>query len=137
MYERLKRAVVHLEAATDTESVYDRIRRLQELQQRGLDRPEVLRELAELALVRSRDVRFHGTALFVKHNGRHFLITARHVLHDKIGAMHELEEEVKRLEAAPPSFREAVLASAHERARDRIFGIVYRHWTNFGMGAKT
>jgi len=126
MYERWKRAVVHLEAATDSESVYDRIRRMQEFQQRGLDRPEVLRGLAELALTRSRDVRFHGTALFLEHNGRHYLVTARHVLHDEKGAKHDLEEEVKRLEAAPVDFRESVLASARERALDRIFGIVFR-----------
>ncbi len=40
MHERWKRAVVHLEAATDSQPVYDRIRRLQELQERGLDEPE-------------------------------------------------------------------------------------------------
>src|SRR5712692_8810915 len=108
MHQRWKRAVVHLEAATDSQSVHDRIRRMQELQQSGLDRPDAMREIAKLALEGSRDIRFNGTALFLKHDGRHFLITARHVLHDEDGATHDLEEEFRRLEGVPPGFREAV-----------------------------
>ncbi len=126
MHERWKRAVVHLEAATDSQLVYDRIRRMQEVEASGLDQVGALREAARLALEGSRDIRFHGTALFLKHDGRHFLITARHVLYDEMRATLDLQEEVRRLEGAPGDFREAVLASARQRARERIFGIIFR-----------
>jgi hypothetical protein len=56
-----------------------------------------------------RDIRYQGTAIFLKHEGRHFLLTARHVLHDELGAQHRVEDTADLFRDAPEGFRESVV----------------------------
>lgn len=94
MNEEWKKAVVHLECATDSEHFYDRIKRMDELRKK-LDSGEISQEeFGQEISGRSRDLRFHGTALFISHNQRRYLLTARHVLFDEHSAKRELEEEI-------------------------------------------
>ena len=126
MNEQWKRAVVHLECATDSEHFYDRIKRMDELREK-LDQHEISHEeFGEEIAGRSRDLRFHGTALFISHNERRYLLTARHVLFDEHSAKRELEEEAQRAESWPHHSREHILSYANERALNNIFNIVFR-----------
>lgn len=126
MLEKWKRSVIHLECATDSEHFYDRIKRID--QQRALlDRGQITREqFSEEVAHRSRDIRFHGTALFLSHAGRRYLLTARHVVWDERSAKRELEEEAQRALSWPEHMRQHLLQSAVERAQSEIFNIIFR-----------
>jgi len=101
MLDKWKRAVVHLECATDSEHFYDRIKRIDE-QRSMLEQGQISHvQFAEELAGRSRDIRFHGTALFLSHAGRRYLLTARHVVWDEMSTKRELEEEAKRALAWP------------------------------------
>ena len=126
MLEKWKRAVIHLECATDSEHFYDRIERIN--QQRALlDKGQITHEkFSEEIAGRSRDIRFHGTALLLSHAGRRYLLTARHVVWDELSAKRELEEETRRALSWPEHMRQHLLQSAVERAQNNIFSIIFR-----------
>lgn len=126
MLDKWKRAVIHLECATDSEHFYDRIKRIDQ-QRLLLEQGQISHEqFAEDLAGRSRDIRFHGTALFLSHAGRRYLLTARHVVWDETSAKRELEEEAKRALTWPENMRENLLQSAVERAQNNIFNIIFR-----------
>lgn len=126
MYDQWKKAVVHLESATDSEHFYDRIKKMDELREK-LDRGDISqKEFGQEISGRSRNLRYHGTALFISHDERRYLLTARHVLFDEHSAKRELEEEMKRAKNWPEYSREHIIASANERALNNIFNIVFR-----------
>ncbi len=126
MLDKWKKAVVHLECATDSEHIYDRIRRIDELRvqlDQGKIAPEQFgKEMSE----RSRDIRCHGTSLFLVHAGRRYLLTARHVVWDKISAKRETKEEVQRISSWPANMQAHLVQSVAERAQDKIFNIIFR-----------
>jgi S1-C subfamily serine protease len=107
MLDKWKRAVIHLECATDSVNIFDRVKLIEE--QVGLLREgKITREqFAEKISGGSRDIRFHGTALILSHNGRRYLLTARHVVCDEQSAEH-----------TRPVFL--------ERATEHIFNIIFR-----------
>lgn len=118
MFERWKKAVVHLECATDSEhfsSYYEKLKELDIMVERGDISPERYRE--ELSRGK-RDVRFHGTALFISHENRRYLLTARHVLWDEHGANLNIEDAKKKTEI--------LLQFMQERAGNQIFKIMFR-----------
>lgn len=126
MLARWKRAVIHLECATDSEHFYDRIKRMDQqraLLDQGMITPQ---QFAEEIAGRSRDIRFHGTALFLSHAGRRYLVTARHVVWDERSAKREVEEEAQRALSWPDHMRPHILQSAVERAQNNIFNIIFR-----------
>lgn len=126
MLEKWKRAVIHLECATDSEHFYDRIKRIDE-QRALLDQGQITHEqFSEEVEGRSRDIRFHGTALLISHAGRRYLLTARHVVWDERSAKRELEEEAQRALSWPEHMRQHMLQSAVERAQNNIFNIIFR-----------
>jgi S1-C subfamily serine protease len=121
-----KRAVIHLECATDSEHFYDRIKRIDQ-QRTLLEQGQISHEqFAEELAGRSRDIRFHGTALFLSHAGRRYLLTARHVVWDEMAAKRELEEEAQRAQSWPEHMQQDLLHSAVERAQNNIFSIIFR-----------
>jgi hypothetical protein len=126
MIRKWKRAVVHLECATDSEHFYDRIKRIN--QQRALlDQGKITHEqFSEQIAGRSRDIRCHGTALFVLHASRRYLLTARHVVWDERSAKREFEEEVKRAATWSENTRPYIMQSAAERANNNIFNMIFR-----------
>lgn len=126
MLGKWKRAVVHLECATDSEHFYDRIERIDE-KRAQLAKGEISPEqFAQELAIRIRDDRYHGTALFIRYLGRRYLLTARHVLWDKRAAVRELAEEKQRAESSPVHMRGSLLQGAIERAQGRIFNIIFR-----------
>jgi hypothetical protein len=126
MTSKWKRAVIHLECATDSVHFYDRIKQLDEQRQK-LEKGEIdHQQFAETLAGRSRDVRFHGTALFLSHAGRRYLLTARHVVWDELSAKRELDEEAKRNSQKPPHMQEPLGRYALSRAQNNIFGIIFR-----------
>lgn len=127
--DKWKKAIVHLECATDSEHIYDRIKRIDGLRDK-LKKGEILHEeFAEQISLRSRDIRYHGTAVFMINNKRRYLITSRHVLWDEDSAKRELQEELNRIQAWPawPESNRAILInSAVQRGWNRIFSIIFR-----------
>ncbi|MFC3153487.1 trypsin-like peptidase domain-containing protein [Litoribrevibacter euphylliae] len=124
--QKWKKAVVHLECATDSEHFYDRKKRMDELRQ-SLDSGEITHEdFAKEISGRSRDLRYHGTALFIIHNDRRYLLTARHVLFDQVSSDRELREEQERASEWPEHSREFILQRANEAALNNVFNIIFR-----------
>ena len=122
MSEKWKRAVLHLECATDSEHIYHRIKRIDREPRGSISREQRIEEFAD----RSRDVRSHGTALFLSDAGRRYLLTARHVVWDERSAKRELEEEAQRVLLRPAQMRQGLLQSATAQAQNRIFNITFR-----------
>jgi hypothetical protein len=126
MHEEWKKAVIHLECATDSEHFYDRIKRIDELRKK-LDKSEISQEEFGYEITgRSRDLRYHGTALFISHNERRYLLTARHVLYDEVSANREYKEELERTKAQSDGSKQYMLQYFHERALNNIFNIIFR-----------
>lgn len=121
-----KKAVLHLECATDSEHVYDRIKRIDCLR-RDLDEGRITHEqFGEEIVGASRDIRYHGTAVFLTNNKRRYLVTARHMLWNKDSSKREYQEELERAQQWPEHMRPTLLESAKERALQTIFGIIFR-----------
>lgn len=121
-----KQAVVHLECATDSEHYYDRFKNIDRMRAQ-LDKGEITTEQFMEGLGgKSRDIRYHGTALFIRDATRRYLLTARHVLWDEISAMRELAEEKGRWASWPDHMQGMLMNSARERAQGRIFNIIFR-----------
>ena len=128
--ERWKKAVIHLESATDSEDFYDRRKRddqLREQLQRGqITQEEFSNQISGPGSGPGRDVRYHGTSLFIRHKDKRYLVTARHVVFDEASAKREFQEEEKRASSRPEAMRPSLLQHANEVALQRIFGIIFR-----------
>ncbi len=124
-----KKAVIHLECATDSEHFYDRIKKIDEMREK-LDRGKIsLQEFEKFEdelIGKSRDIRQQGTAVFIIHKQRRYLLTARHVVYDERSAKRELQEEIQRVSSWPENVQKSLVQSAIERAKNRIFNIIFR-----------
>ncbi|WP_175796319.1 trypsin-like serine peptidase [Burkholderia anthina] len=125
--EKWKRATIHLECAADSVQADERFaqtRDLIRLHQRGkISDAQLQNEMSKGV----RDIRYQGTALFVLHSGRRYLLTARHVVWDETSAIQYFEQEKKRIIASYPAERHAdELRSAEMQAENTIFKIVFR-----------
>lgn len=125
MLEKWKKAVVHLECARDSESRDEnrkRTRELIDLMRKG----EITEEACFEAMNSGyRDVRHHGTALFISHEGRRYLLTARHVLFNG----HDAELDIREAEKTamgPEDFRKKRMDEIRKRAETKIFPIIFR-----------
>jgi hypothetical protein len=124
--QKWKKAVIHLECATDSEHFDDRIKKIQQLQKRLQSGEIDHKRFYEEILGHRRDIRFQGTALFITHDGRRYLVTARHVVFDELSAKREVQEEDKRSLSWPEKMRPSLRQSARERALQRIFNSIFR-----------
>src|SRR5260370_41251920 len=81
---RWKRAVVHIEGAADWDTLKESIEGWRE-QNRRLQAGEITIEQwrAEAEKTGRRELRSRGTAIFLIHEQRHYLVTARHVVRDE------------------------------------------------------
>jgi hypothetical protein len=124
--DRWKRAVIHIECAGDSEYVHDRLKRIealrQELAKGNITDDQFSKEISD----RTRDIRYQGTAVFITHNGRRYLLTARHVLWDEVSAKRQYEIDSDRAQQWPENMRTSILQSAKENMLRTIFGIVFR-----------
>lgn len=130
---------MHLECATHSEQSVDRHHRIDDLWQK-LRRKEISwQEFTEQAdSIRQQgadwDIRFTGTALFVRHENRRFLITARHVLWDEASANRNVQQQIEREEEFgrrwPTQFPPDVVRKNIERAQraslDQPFRRIFR-----------
>jgi len=124
--DKWKKAIVHLECVTDSEHIDDRIKRIDGLRDK-LNKGEILHEeFAEQTGLGFRDIRYNGTAVFMIHNKRRYLITSRHVLWDEDSAIREFQEELNRIQAWPESNRAILIDCIVPRGRNRIFSIIFR-----------
>ena len=133
--ERWKKAVIHLEAAGDSVSYSKRTRSWQELTELFQQGKISIERLAEGYGHGGRDVRCRGTAVFLEHEGRRYLVTARHVLHDKRSMQHQIEEADERAQESlargdsPKDVewrRQQDLQLATENAATNIYSVVFR-----------
>lgn len=123
---RWKNAVIHLETAADSEHItvqFERMRQLREELRAGRINEEQFNQQSEL---RTRDIRSQGTALFLEHERRRYLITARHVLFDERTAVHELQQKQTRLASWSQQTSPTIWSHAQEDALSRISNIVFR-----------
>jgi hypothetical protein len=108
-----KRAVVHLECAGDTKSFDERTAEWLELVDKMRSGKISPKEWYDRNLEIAKEhkaMRFQGTALFLEHESRRYLLTARHVLDETIARC------VNR----------GVDPSSAELAEKRIFSIIFR-----------
>lgn len=125
MLRRWKQAVVHLECATDSKGFAEQDQHFEEMRTQ-LQEGKLSKEEFDRKALTSRDVRFQGTALFIVHAGRRYLVTARHVLWDEIEAERCLQEEVQRPPSRFENIQQLRMEAAAERARQEIFSIIFR-----------
>ena len=124
--DKWKKSVIHLECATDSEHIYDRIKRINSLWKK-LDEGKINRdEFVEQLSAKSRDIRFHGTAIFLVHNKRRYLVSARHVLWDKYSAKRGNQEELDRTQDQQTQVPEILREYFDQRYMDNIFSIIFR-----------
>ncbi|MCK4494987.1 MAG: hypothetical protein KAU91_01450 [Candidatus Aminicenantes bacterium] len=124
--DKWKKSVVHLECATDSEHFYDRIKRIDNLW-KELDEGKINREEFEkLISAKARDIRYHGTAIFLVHNSRRYIVSARHVLWDEYSAKREYQEELDRTEKRQSQIPEILHEYFDQRYEDNIFSIIFR-----------
>lgn len=124
--ESWKKSVIHLECATDSVHFHDRMSQLEALRGR-FEKGEITPEqFSEGISGGTRDIRFQGTGVFVRHDDRRFLVTARHVLWDETSAKRELQEEKARAQSWPEPGRDFLLTHSISRLTDRIFSIIFR-----------
>lgn len=94
--EKWKKAAVHLECAGD--SVDTRVLTAEQLQKESdlqdgkitaLEMDQFKAEFNQRIISGTRDVRSRGTAIFLVDDGKHYLITAKHVVNDKVLSARE------------------------------------------------
>ena len=74
----------------------------------------------------SRDIRYTGTALFVKYKNHKYLITARHVLHNTLEASRYVKERLDWYKEGNLTIREDERKRIISDSEKRIFSIIYR-----------
>ena len=73
-----------------------------------------------------RDIRYTGTALFVKYKNHKYLITARHVLHDTLEASRYVKDALGWYKKGNLTIREDERKRIISDSEKRIFSIIYR-----------
>ena len=125
MIDKWKMAVVHLECATDSVDFNERIRQIDDLH-KSLEESKISqKEFTEKISSCSRDIRYQGTAIFLKNEGKHYLLTARHVLWDELSATRELNEGIRRTQTDSRA-HQYFIESSKQIALDKIFSIIFR-----------
>ena len=124
--EEWKKAVVHLEAAGDSQGWQKRVERLNEIRRTRKNGGVTPSELSNVLYGSMHDIRRQGTAIFLKHESRHYLITARHLVYDKQTAEREFNEKVQGLSGSKAEFKRAVTAELKRIADYRMYNIIFR-----------
>jgi hypothetical protein len=124
---RWKRAVIHLECAADGEHLFDRAMRTTRVRQ-SFERGEIdIKEYAvEIAKPTSHDIRYQGTAVFLRDRNRRYLVTARHVLWDEPASKREYDYDIERFSKLPPEQHSHAFRNADLAALDTIFMNIFR-----------
>ena len=126
MLEKWKKAVVHLESVTDSKRQEDQKTTVNDLFRRVEDGEMTIEQMGQELLEGTRDVRFHGTSLFVHHAGRRYLLTARHNVLDDVEADRRIDEWRKVTANAEPEARELLRQQESAIAEQSIFSLIFR-----------
>lgn len=105
--EKWKNACIHIEGVTDTVTYLDTFDSL------NFNLPK-------------RNIRSHGTAIFFKYDKKRYLITARHVLFDKIKAIHEYKDKLKQIEDESDTTLKQFLLSTIEYDSNKIYSLIFK-----------
>jgi hypothetical protein len=124
--EKWKKAVVHLECATDSEQFQDQRKRIDNLFQKLRDGDISKEDFLDQISGKTRDIRFHGSAIFLKHNKRRYLITARHVLWDEYSAKVKYQEEPFQTIGNAGQLEPVLQDYFTHMINDTIFNIIFR-----------
>lgn len=110
-----KKSVIHIECATDSVSYQEKVATEELLRSQFesgvITEEEYMISLSQVHSKGSKDIRYQGTAIFLEHNSRRYLLTARHVIEDTIGTKHRIEEMKKW---------------GRSSLEDRAFNIIFR-----------
>lgn len=124
--EKWKKAVVHLECATDSEHFHAQRKHIDSLFQK-LNEGEISKEdFLEQISGKTRDIRFHGSAIFLKYNERRYLVTARHVLWDEHSAKGKYQEEPYQTIGSREQIPAILQDHITQMINDTIFSIIFR-----------
>ncbi|WP_324680570.1 serine protease [Hymenobacter sp. GOD-10R] len=127
--KKWERAVVHLECIVDSEdsiAQHEILHRLQlNLNQERITESEFHSALAAIE-DRRTPIRDFGTAIFLLHENRRYLLTAKHVVWDELSATRVMERDAEWHKSHPPDMQEDAAAYAKKRAQDTIFQKIYR-----------
>ncbi|HAT2179870.1 TPA: trypsin-like peptidase domain-containing protein [Raoultella ornithinolytica] len=127
MSELWKKAVIHLECSTDSESIFDFGEKVRALEIK-LDKSEIsVEEFERETRIKRGDIKSHGSAVFVSHKGRRYLLTARHVLFDEVSGERIFDWSCKNVEKLPEDMRgraiEGYIKARYNKVYDRIFRV--------------
>lgn len=124
MYDKWKKSVIHLECAMDIEKIHEKILMDYELENK-LNRGEISLDQYHEEISNGFELkRSHGTAIFIIHDGKRYLLTARHVLFDKSESDKQFEEDQKIHEEY--SAVSGFYRSPPERDTNTIFKHIFR-----------
>lgn len=128
MIERWKKAVVHLECATDRLHSAEQMKRDHELRLLWKSGEISFDDFVQAEPIErgAKEIRSQGTALFIIHEKRRYLVTARHVIYDKHFADLEFEEAKKESEGASELERDRHLKSKQEELNNKVFHTIFR-----------
>ena len=124
--EEWKKAVVHLEVAADSLSWQNRIKRLNEIRKSRKNGGITPSELFTVLYGSMHDVRRQGTAIFLKHESRRYLVTVRHLVYDKETAQREFNEKAQGLSSPKADFRRTIIAKLKRIANRRMYNVLFR-----------
>lgn len=125
MNEQWKKAVIHLECATDSIHKEERLRLHEQLTKKLMKSEISDEEYAQLSARGRVDIRSQGTALFVIHKNKRYLLTARHVLFDDYAANKSIEERTQNISHLPEETQREIIRQAEYHVAETIFPIVY------------
>ena len=121
-----KRATVHLECARDSldeKGRYEEFKRAADELTAGRLAPE---DMVDSALAGIRDIRSSGTALFLNHGARHYLVTCRHLLWDEETAEKDVSAAQEHAVSDPSPSKTAALGEIRERSKSLTYPVVFR-----------
>ncbi|HBS6023864.1 S1 family peptidase [Klebsiella pneumoniae] len=123
MYDKWKKAVIHLECAMDIEKIHEKILRDYELENK-LNRGEISLDQYHEEISNGFELkRSYGTAIFIIHNENRYLLTARHVLFDKPASDKQFEDDLKKHEEHSAS---GIYSPPPKRDVNTIFEHIFR-----------
>lgn len=123
MYDKWKKAVIHLECAMDIDNFYEKILSDYELENKS-NRDDISLEHHHEQMPKQFEFnRSHGTAIFITHNENRYLLTARHVLFDKSSSDKKFEYDQRIHEENVAS---GIYFSPPERDVNTIFNHIFR-----------
>ena len=118
---------MHLECATDSQDIFARTKRWDELRERYKKGEITQDQWLQGMLGGLRDIRFRETALFIRSADRRFLVTARHLLWDELSAKRMVEEPKNALpQSLPDNMRKEFLSPFKRDSLIQIFPIIFR-----------